>query len=309
MSKEIQVLGRRQKVMGHLLGQKPAKYNWQMDAVGPVDDSFLRHILSTTIQDGETAAEEMFRYDDTFKDALRTIGQTSIRGLLIERKKLGKTNHLLDIFGGGYFSDTDVIDSVSAMRLPDRSESSFVHEYKKLYAEANILGDTNLASYFSRRIAEMERILDFPQRGVLYQNGYDVVSWIRLKENLISRGIPEIDIATFRPEGGIYRNRYMRTADHLKLVPLALTEFGVGIKHNEKLFQPYVHVFYRMFLQTKMLLGENGIILGQIPHNMPASFVDRFQRIVQAQGDGTLEVFPPRGHAHMPKMATFIYQK
>lgn len=216
---------------------------------------------------------------------------------------------MLDIFGGGYFSDTDVIDSVTAMRLPDRSESSFVHEYKKLYAEANILGDTNLASYFSRRIAEMERILDFPQRGVLYQNGYDVASWIRLKENLISRGIPEIDVATFRPEGGIYRNRYMRTADHLKLVPLALTEFGVGIKHNEKLFQPYAHVFYRMFLQTKMLLGENGIILGQIPHNMPASFVDRFQRIMQAQGDGTLEVFPPRGYAHMPKMATFIYQK
>lgn len=74
MSKEIQVLGRRQKVMDHLLGQKPAKYNWQMDAVGPVDDSFLRHILSTTIHDGETAAEEMFRYDDTFKDAFRAIG-------------------------------------------------------------------------------------------------------------------------------------------------------------------------------------------------------------------------------------------
>lgn len=106
-------------------------------------------------------------YEDQFKKLLGS--SNTFFDWVKKRKQSGKSSHVLDLFGSGAFiNDFAYTDSITAVRLLDVSVPGLVEASKRSVIQGSIFEKETLK---------------------------------KLKQNLQSRGIKEIDLITIRPVG------------------------------------------------------------------------------------------------------------
>ena len=69
-------------------------------------------------------------YDQDFADLYTRTGQKSLSEILTHRRSDGRTNHVLDIFGSGFFvEDQSLADSITGVRLGPFSKEKTNYDY------------------------------------------------------------------------------------------------------------------------------------------------------------------------------------
>lgn len=140
-------------------------------------------------------------YDKDFAELYQKLGIQSISHLLSHRKSQGQKNHVLDVFGSGFYvEDRSLVDSITGIRFGPFSRESTDPYIMRLLAKlpptpTEILGDAT-----------------HPQ------------TWAMLKESMKSRNIPSINIAAMRPEGGWQRAPFAQTANQNVLAVSLMVE-------------------------------------------------------------------------------------
>jgi len=195
-------------------------------------------------------------YEETFAPFISTSFLEIIQGMKTE----GKSTHVLDLFGGGYFLENlDPIDSLTAIRLCN-IDAELIRRGTFIFLACRSSDEEELVS---KRQAHLRNFRDSKKRSVLTGNLYLNSTWAELRKHMEEKCIGSFDLIVCRPQVA-FRNKFFLD----RVIPL----------------EAYDIIFAKLFKRATTQLSKSGILFTQVPEYVELQQLQQLKEEYEATG-------------------------
>ncbi len=190
-------------------------------------------------------------YDSDFEPLLIQQEADTFTELLRIRKASGRSTHVLDLFGSGYFlRDLNLVSSLHAVRLKDTDDVYREAAFKRFIARKE--NNDPRQHHYARIVDYLNLIKEYPFRKVIEGNLYHPKTWSHLASSQRTMGIPDFDLIVARPNGAFANKCIVHPND--------------SRDYSREMTLRYASIFLRMLNRAYTICApDSGMIFAESP--------------------------------------------